>query len=124
MSSVSFESVHPIVTVNNVQAALRRYQQLGFDTEHDKAADYGFVERGAVQVHLQPGEPNETGGIFYLRVSDSDALFAEWTAAGVEGRFMGPHNTPYGLREFIYTDPDGIVHKVGSPLKGQGAPIR
>jgi len=118
MPAVTFESVNPIVTVHDVRVALRRYQQLGFDTEHNESADYGFAERGSVQIHLQPGEPDETGGVFYLRVSDAEALHAEWTAAGVEGRFMAPHNTPYGLREFVYTDPDGIVHKVGSPLKG------
>jgi len=117
MPAVIFESVHPIVTVHDVSAALHRYQQLGFDPEHDESADYGFVERGSVRIHLQPGEPDDTGGIFYLRVSDAEALHAEWTAAGVEGRFMGPHDTPYGLREFIYWDPDGIVHKVGSPLE-------
>lgn len=118
MPAVSFESIHPIVTVHNVRAALQRYQQLGFVTELDESADYGFAERDSVQIHLQPGEPEETGGVFYLRVSDAEALHAEWTAAGVEGRFLGPHNTSYGLREFVYTDPDGIVHKVGSPLEG------
>ena len=30
--------------------------------------------------------------------------------------FLGPHDTAYGLREFVYIDPDGVVHKVGSPL--------
>jgi uncharacterized glyoxalase superfamily protein PhnB len=52
----------------------------------------------------------------YVYVSDADALRAEWASTAVEGRFMGPHDTPYGLREFVYTDPDGIVHRVGSPL--------
>jgi hypothetical protein len=52
----------------------------------------------------------------YVHVSDADALRAEWASTAVEGRFMGPHDTPYGLREFIYTDPDGMVHRVGSPL--------
>ena len=116
MTDVSFESIHPIVTVHDVGAALRRYQQLGFDTDHDEAADYGFAVRGPVELQLQPGEQDEVGGVFYLRVSDADVLHTEWTAAGVEGRFMGPHDTRYGLREFVYTDPDGIVHKVGSPL--------
>lgn len=118
MAGVVLESIHPIVTVNDVSAALRRYQQLGFETEHDEPADYGFARRGSVQIQLQPGDAGETGGVFYLRVSDADALHAEWAAAGVAGRFMGPHNTPYGLREFVYTDPDGVVHKVGSPLHG------
>jgi hypothetical protein len=54
--------------------------------------------------------------VVYVYVSDADALLDEWTSSGVDGRFLGPHDTPYGLREFIYTDPDGIVHRVGSPL--------
>ena len=60
--------------------------------------------------------PDATGGVVYVYVSDADAIHAEWTATRVESRFLGPHDTPYGLREFIYTDPDGIVHRVGSPL--------
>ena len=74
---------------------------------------------GAVQLHLIPDDPDGpdgTGGVVYVYVSDANALHAQWAAAGVEGRFMGPHDTPYGLREFVYTDPDGIVHRVGSPL--------
>jgi hypothetical protein len=118
MSEVIFERIAPIVTVHDVDAALTRYRRLGFATELDEPAQYGFAERGPVQLHLQPGDPSDprgTGGVVYLYVSDADVLHAEWTSAGVEGRFMGPHNTPYGLREFVYTDPDGIVHRVGSP---------
>jgi hypothetical protein len=97
--------------------------------ELDEPAGYGFAERGAVQLHLQPDDPDdpEGRGLVYIRVSDAEALHAAWASAGVESRFMGPHNSPYGLREFVYTDPDGIVHKVGSPLgprePGPGAPI-
>ena len=72
-----------------------------------------------MQLHLVPDdadEPNGTGGCVYVYVSDADAVHAEWASAGVEGRFLGPHDTPYGLREFVYIDPDGVVHKVGSPL--------
>src|SRR5580704_8861986 len=119
MTEVTFERIVPVLTVPNVDAALARYRRLGFAIELDEPAGYGFAERGEVQLHLQPDDPDDpgqTGGLVYIRVSDAEALHAEWTSAGVEGRFMGPHNTPYGLREFVYTDPDGIVHKVGSPL--------
>ena len=129
VTEVIFERIVPIITVKDVDDALARYRRLGFATELDEPAGYGFAERGAVQLHLQPDDPDDpgvTGGLVYLRVSDAEALHAEWTSAGVEGRFIGPHNTPYGLREFVYTDPDGIVHKVGSPLGpsegGPGAP--
>ncbi len=88
-------------------------------TELDEAAQYGFAERGPVQLHLVPEDPDDLGGTadaVYLYVSDADALHVEWTSAGVPGRFMGPHDTPYGLREFVYVDPEGTVHRVGSPL--------
>lgn len=119
MSEVIFERIAPVITVHDIHAALARYRRLGFATEFDEPAQYGFAEREAVQLHFQtddPGDPGGTGGVVYLYVSDADALHAEWTSAGVEGRFMGPHDTPYGLREFVYIDPDGIVHRVGSPL--------
>jgi hypothetical protein len=118
MSEVIFERVAPVVTVRDLDAALARYRRLGFATELNAAAHYGFAERGAVQLHLQPGDLAETGGVVYLYVSDADALYAEWASARVQGRFIGPHDTPYGLREFVYTDPDGIVHRVGSPHHG------
>jgi hypothetical protein len=123
MDALIFERIAPIVTVKDVDVALARYRLLGFTTELDESAMYGIVARGKVQLHLQSDDlddPGGTGGLVYIYVSDSDMLHTEWTSAGVEGRFMGPHDTPYGLREFVYTDPDGIVHKVGSPLGPQG----
>jgi catechol 2,3-dioxygenase-like lactoylglutathione lyase family enzyme len=123
MVEVVFERVAPVLTVRDLKAAVARYRRLGFRTELDEPAKYGFVERGAVQLHLVEGGLDEgggTGGVVYVYVSDADALRAEWGSAGVEGRFIGPHDTPYGLREFVYTDPDGIVHRVGSPLFRDG----
>jgi hypothetical protein len=119
VAEVTFDRVAPVITVRDLDTALARYRRLRFATELDEPAQYGFVARGAVQLHLVPDDPDEpgrTGGVVYLYVSDADALHAEWASAGVEGRFIGPHDTPYGLREFVYIDPDGIVHRVGSPL--------
>lgn len=107
------------MVVHDLDVALSRYQQLGFAVELDESARYGFVRRGAAELHLMPVAADErgaTGGVVYIYVSDADALHAEWMSAGVAGRFLGPHNAPYGLREFVYTDPDGIVHRVGSTL--------
>jgi hypothetical protein len=53
----------------------------------------------------------------YFYVSDADALYAEWAALeSLEGRLVEPFDTPYGLREFAYIDPDGTAHRIGSPL--------
>ncbi len=67
-------------------------------------------------------DPKTTTSVCYLFVDDVEALYAAWSAAGVEGRFRPPANTPpanttYGKREFGYVDPDGNLLRVGSPMK-------
>ncbi len=62
-------------------------------------------------------DPLRTAASVYLYVSDADALYAEWAALKhLDGRFVEPFDTAYGLREFVYIDPDGTAHRVGSPL--------
>lgn len=121
MDKIQFQKIAPVVNVTDLDATMDRYRRLGFALEVDEGGGYGFADRGAVSLHLaesDDADPERSGCVVYIYVSDADALHAEWVAAGVEGRFMGPHNTPYGLREFVFTDPDGTVHKVGSPRPG------
>jgi hypothetical protein len=118
MPDIAFTDVAPVVPVRNLDAALERYRLLGFVARaHDGPQRYGFVERGSVSIHLSEWsehDPLRTGAVVYLYVSDADAVHAEWTASGVEGRFGEPADTPYGLREFTYVDADGTAHRVGS----------
>ena len=121
---VVFDRVAPIIPVRDANAAAERYRRLGFEVEWDPGpGQYAFVNRGPVSMHLHGwrGWPH-TGGLVYLYVSDADALYGQWTQAGVDGRFEDPRDTDYGLREFEYTDPEGKVHRVGSPLVSPGAP--
>ena len=115
---ISFARVAPIIPVRNLDAALERYRRLGFAARgYDGPERYGFVERGAVQMHLTEWaehDPARTAAAVYLYVSDADAVHDEW--AGAEGRLGAPRDTPWGLREFAYVDPDGTLHRVGSPL--------
>lgn len=80
---------------------------------------YGFADRGSVSIHLTEWaehDPFRTAASVYLCVSDADAVYAERKALEhLEGRLIAPHDTPYGLREFVYVDPDGTAHRVGSP---------
>ena len=119
MPDIAFTDVAPVVPVRDLDAALERYRRLGFTARaHDGPQAYGFVERGAVSIHLSEWsehDPLRTGAVVYLYVSDADAVHAEWAASGVEGRFVEPSDTPYGLREFTYVDADGTAHRVGSP---------
>ncbi|OBK19528.1 bleomycin resistance protein [Mycobacterium asiaticum] len=124
---MDFSSVAPIVPVLDLDAALERYRRLGFDVRgYEGPERYGFVDRGLVQMHLTEWaehDPLRTASSVYLYVSDADALYAEWKALdGLGGRFHAPQDTPYGLREFAYVDPDGTLHRVGSPLRPATTP--
>lgn len=118
---VTFDRIAPILPVLDLDTALERYRRLGFEVEPYRGGEaYGFVERGGVSLHLvewEDHDPARTALQVYLYVSDADAIHAQWAAVGIEGRLVSPHDTPYGLREFAYVDPDGNLHRVGSPLR-------
>jgi hypothetical protein len=120
MEEVSFSNVAPVIAVSELDRALRRYRILGFRTRaYDGPDRYGFVERDGVELHLSEAPEHDRtrdGSEIYLYVSDADALYASWSSSGVKGRFIPPHDTPYGLREFAFVDRDGTAHRVGSPL--------
>ncbi|HSS22919.1 MAG TPA: VOC family protein [Mycobacterium sp.] len=118
---MDFTSVSPIVPVRNLDVALDRYGRLGFDVRgYEGPERYGFADRGSVSIHLTElaeHDPLRTAASVYLYVSDANALYAEWEALeNLEGRLIAPHDTPYGLREFVYVDPDGTAHRIGSLL--------
>jgi uncharacterized glyoxalase superfamily protein PhnB len=119
MSEVEFVNVVPVVPVRDLRRALRRYRLLGFSVrEYDGPARYGYVERDGVEFHLSEAIEHERhdGAELYFYVSDANALYEIWSAAGVKGRFVAPHDTDYAMREFAFIDRDGTAHRVGSPL--------
>jgi uncharacterized glyoxalase superfamily protein PhnB len=115
----------PIFPVPDVTAALEHYRQLGLEVRAygppgHANPEYGFVRWGEVELHLSlfPNhDPKLTASCCYLYVSDADALHAAWQAANVAGRLGAPRDTPYGLREFGHTDPEGNLLRIGSPLR-------
>jgi predicted enzyme related to lactoylglutathione lyase len=117
---IVFEDVAPVLSVLDLDAALERYRRLGFSARaYTGEARYGFVERDRVSLHLSERaehNPKRTDSVVYIDVSDADAVHTEWAAAGVDGRLGEPQDTEYGMREFAYVDPDGTLHRVGSPL--------
>lgn len=118
---VTFQAIVPIFPTTDVARALSYYQKLGFEVQ-PYAGDpvvYGFAECGGVQLQFtrHPDlDPTVGGAAAYLYVDDADALHAQWTAAGVEGRFGPLRDTPWGLREGTHVDPDGNLIRYGSPL--------
>ena len=119
MDEVTFSRVAPVIAVRDLNRALRRYRLLGFVTRGVRGAcRYGYVERDGVELHLSesPEHERHVGVEIYLYVSDADRLYTAWSASGVKGRFIAPHDTEYGLREFAFVDRERTAHRVGSPL--------
>jgi catechol 2,3-dioxygenase-like lactoylglutathione lyase family enzyme len=118
MDDVTFTNVAPVIPVRDLDRALRRYRKLGFSARAFEGPDrYGFVERDGVELHLNESSEHDRtrdGAEIYLYVSDADALYTVWSSSGVKGRFIPPHDPPYGLREFAFVDRDGTAHRVGS----------
>jgi uncharacterized glyoxalase superfamily protein PhnB len=115
-------SMSPILTVRDIDAALRHYKTLGFDVHaYEGDAAYGFVERDDLSLHLaeHPAlDPAENECAVYLYIDDADALYARWRAARPAGRLVAPVDTDYGLREGAHIDPDGNLLRFGSSTRG------
>jgi len=123
MDEVTFSNVAPVIAVRDLNRALRRYPMLGFSARaYEGPARYGYVGRDRVELHLSesPEHDRHHGAEVYIYVSDADAdadaLYSAWSTSGVKGRFIPPHDTDYGLREFAFIDRDGTAHRVGSQL--------
>ena len=118
MSGNEFRTVAPVFPVGDVLPAMEHYRQLGFEvTSHDRGTDYAFARRGSLAPPTKVAgvDPLTSLSAAYLYVEDADALAAEWSASGAEGRFVDPVDTDYGLRG-AHVDPDGNLLRYGSPL--------
>ena len=123
--AIGFERVAPVLPVREMGRALEHHRRLGFAVEaygnpDDGDPIYGFVRRGAIELHLARVPELQIDlntSACSLYVTDADAVYAEWKTAAAAGRLRQPADTPYGLREFAYTDLDGNLLRVGSPLR-------
>jgi catechol 2,3-dioxygenase-like lactoylglutathione lyase family enzyme len=121
------ERAVPILPSRNLDESLAFYSRLGFETRGAPHArwDYLIIGRGGIELHfyLDPDvDPLLTAANCYLRVTDADALYAEWDAIGVPSdpatgsRLQPPVDTEYGLRELALVDPSGNLLRAGSPI--------
>ncbi|MEZ5290027.1 MAG: VOC family protein [Vicinamibacterales bacterium] len=108
----------------NLTATLAYYRDaLGFEclgTWLDPPV-YAIVARDGAPIHFrcapppaaQPDKYDDELLDAYLRVEDADALYAEFTARGVEfTRALG--DMPWGAREFVVKDCDGRLLAFGA----------
>ena len=57
---IVFEDVAPVVPVRDLQVALVRYRQLGFEVRaYGHGTGYGYARRGAASIHLSEWDEHD-----------------------------------------------------------------
>ena len=116
--------IAPQFFTTNIPATLAYYKEkLGFEclsTWQDPPV-YAIVTRDQYAIHFRCADPPTANPDkyadelldAYLAIEDADALYAEYSARGVEfTRELG--DMPWGNREFVVKDCDGRLLAFGS----------
>ncbi len=75
--------------------------------------EYLVLDAGPVELHFTSGA-SQAPGSASVHVSDAARLWKRLREREIAG--VGPvEDKPYGVREFLVTDPDGNRMRVGSP---------
>jgi uncharacterized glyoxalase superfamily protein PhnB len=123
--NVDCEQIHPVLTVDDVVAAVDFYTtRLGFRMGFidGDPPTFAGVNLGQVQLFLAKGTPSPEGCEVYFRVTDADALFAFHRSQAVE--IVEPIGDRfYGLRDYSVRDSQGYRLAFGHNLLTAGPKI-
>lgn len=118
-SDITFGRAAPGVFVRDIQKARAFYcDVLGFEKTFENGDPVGFMilEKDKAELHLslvRDHKPSTTN-VAHLMVDDVDALHAICVAAGVR-IIKALADKDFGLRAFVFADPDGNRIDVGQP---------
>jgi len=120
VSDITFGRAAPGVFVRDLEKARAFYcDVLGFKTTFENGDPVGFVilEKYKAELHLslvRDHKPSTTN-VAHLMVDDVDTLHAICVAANVR-IIKSLADKDFGLRAFVFADPDGNRIDVGQPL--------
>jgi catechol 2,3-dioxygenase-like lactoylglutathione lyase family enzyme len=117
---VTFGRLAPGVFVTDIARSVAFYcDDLGFEKEFENGDPVGFVilVRDAAELHLSlvPGHRASTANVAHLLVDDATALYEHLVARGVR-IVKAIRDADYGMRTFVFADPDGNRIDVGQDL--------
>jgi catechol 2,3-dioxygenase-like lactoylglutathione lyase family enzyme len=103
----------PILPSADVERTSAFYQTFGME-EIARYEGYLLMGMGGVELHFSSRNRSTAAGEAFVLVPDAGRLWKQLRSRDVVG--LGPvEDRPYGLREFVVTDPDGNRIRVGSP---------
>ena len=117
---VTFGRMAPGVFVTDIERSVAFYRDaLGFEKEFENGDPVGFVilAKDAAELHLSlvPGHKASTTNVAHLMVDDAAALYARLEQHGVR-IIKAMRDADYGMRTFVFADPDGNRIDVGQDL--------
>ena len=117
------QTVVPMIHVSDVRATVKWYASIGFHrqgtNEEDGEMNWAKLSLGNSEIMFsaagKPGNEHRREVDLYIRTNDVDGTFRrlEQQVEVVEG----PHDTFYGMREFIIRDCNGFWITFGEPAK-------
>jgi catechol 2,3-dioxygenase-like lactoylglutathione lyase family enzyme len=118
--SVEFGRIAATITVSNMPRALTFYTEvLGMTKVFENGSPTGFaiVKREAAELHLTLSRSHRATdrNVAHLLVSDATALHDHLSERSVR-IIKGLRDADYGLRNFVFADPDGNRIDVGQRL--------
>ncbi|MDR3398073.1 MAG: glyoxalase superfamily protein [Pandoraea sp.] len=118
--SVRFGRIAPTLCVADIERSLRFYVDiLGFRKVFENGTPAGFVilKKDDAELHLTraPQHRGTSQNVAHLMVADAAALYAHLEAHDVR-IVKGIRDADFGLRCFVFADPDGNRIDVGEPV--------
>lgn len=120
MGDIRLGRIAATVPVTDVDRATTFYREVvGLDVAFTNGDPVGFVimKRGAAEVHLTLVRGHRAGvhNVAHLMVDDAIGFHDHLAARGVR-IVKRLRDADYGLRGFVFADPDGNRIDVGQPL--------
>lgn len=119
--AIRFGRLAAMLPVRDMERARRFYTDvLGFTVTFQNGNPVGFtiLKRDAAELHLTLDSHYKAPpyNVAHLMVDDVDALHALCQQHGLR-IIKGLQNKDYGLRAFVFQDPDGNRIDVGTPVR-------
>lgn len=120
-NGIRFGRIAAMLPVADMTRAHEFYANaLGFTKTFQNGTPVGFMilKRDDAELHLtlQPGHKAAPFNVAHVMVEDIDAVHTIIRARGLR-IVKGLRDKDYGLRAFVFEDPDGNRIDVGEPLK-------
>ena len=118
MDDLSIVEIKAFVPARDFALSKRFYEDLGF-TIAWCSDDLAYVRHGNASFLLQNFYVSEHAGNFmmHLLVEDVDAWWRHVQAEGLQSKYQimlePPADRPWGLRDFVITDPTGVLWRIG-----------